>query len=178
MHCAGEVRQTLLVCRSKALFVSRATSAIASIRKIPHHVNVKENGIAIVVTMLPDKRKCPISLPFLSTTTLLWLPYAACGRSVKCLQKEQQIRSCIMSCSCYAQALVTYTYSCPVPFGSLMARRWNVSIMRSTCHQCCASHGTCKLLAVSPQQPSRATDATKLTPAEGIIAFTSLAGHD
>ena len=71
-----------------------------------------------------------------------------------------------------------YTYSVRVPFGSLMARRWNVFIMQSACLQCCGLHGSCELLAVSPQQPSRATDATQLTPAEGIIASASLAGHD
>ncbi len=139
-----------------------------------HHVSVKQNGIAIVVTALPDKRKCPISLPFLSTTTLPWLPYAACGRSVKCLQGQQRIRSCIMSCSYYAQALVGIYSLCSSPL-------WEFDGSPMECFHHAVSLPT--MLRViwllrSPQQPSRATDATKLTPAEGIIASASLAGHD
>ena len=145
MHCAGEVRQTLLVCRSKALFVGRAPSAFTSSRRMPSC----KRGIAVEVTALPDKRKCPISLPFLSTTTLPWLPYAACGRSVKCLQDHQRIRVASRLAHVMPKRWRAYTYSLRVPFRSLMARRWNVSIMQSACQQRCALHGSSKLLAVS-----------------------------
>ncbi len=83
-----------------------------------------------------------------------------------------------MSCSYHAQAGVVIYLLCSSPLRELDGSPMECFHHAVSLSQCCALHGFCELLAVSPQQFSRATDATKLTPAEGIIASASLAGHD